>query len=156
LQERIDTVPVGIRLNVRPWTGGNKEITTNLKIEVSNIVELDPQTGVPRLGSRTASSTVRTADGDVIVIGGLTQRQQETTRRRIPILGDLPLVGPLFRSNAKGSTNSELVILIRPRLLDENGRLPAQEEEVIRKRFLTGDQQPGPAPTPGPAETPEQ
>jgi type II secretory pathway component GspD/PulD (secretin) len=156
LQERIDTVPVGIRLNVRPWTGGNKEITTNLKIEVSNIVELDPQTGVPRLGSRTASSTVRTADGDVIVIGGLTQRQQETTRRRIPILGDLPLVGPLFRSTAKGSTNSELVILIRPRLLDENGRLPAQEEEVIRKRFLTGDQQPGPAPTPGPAETPEQ
>jgi type II secretory pathway component GspD/PulD (secretin) len=140
-QERIDTVPVGIRLNVRPWTGGNKEITTTLKVDVSNIVESDPQTGVPRLGSRTASSTLRTHDGDVIVIGGLTQRQQETTHRRIPLLGDLPLIGPLFRSTTHGSVNSELVILIRPRLLDDSGHLPAAEDEQLRQRFLTEEDQ---------------
>lgn len=135
-QERIETVPVGVRLHVQPWTGGNKEITTNLRVEVSNIVSLDPQTGVPRLSTREASSTLRTTDGDTIVIGGLSQRQQDVTYRRIPILGSLPLIGGLFRSKAKSSTNTELVILIRPRLLDENGRLPVAEDEAIRGKFL--------------------
>ena len=64
LQERIETVPVGVRLSVQPWTGGNKEITTNLHVEVSNIVALDPSTGVPRLSTREADSTLRTNDGD--------------------------------------------------------------------------------------------
>lgn len=135
-QERIEAVPVGVRLEVRPWTGGNKEITTNLRVEVSNIVETDPTTGVPKLSSREASSTLRTKDGEIIVIGGLSQRQQEKTWRRIPLLGDLPLIGSLFRSRATRSNTTELVILVRPRLLDENGRLPAAEDQAIRERFL--------------------
>lgn len=136
LQERIETVPVGVRLSVEPWTGGNKEITTNVHVEVSNIVALDPSTGVPRLSTREADSTLRTSDGDTIVIGGLSQRQEDKTYRRIPLLGSLPLIGPLFRSKASSTTSTELVILIRPRLLDENGHLPQAEGSQIRQKFL--------------------
>lgn len=135
-QERIETVPVGVKLSVQPWTGGNKEITTNLHVEVSNIVAIDPQTGVPRLSTREADSTLRTKDGDTIVIGGLSQRQEDNTYRRIPILGSLPLIGPLFRSKSKSAESTELVILIRPRLLDEKGQLPQEEDETIRQKFL--------------------
>jgi type IV pilus assembly protein PilQ len=149
-QERIEKVPVGVRLQVRPWTGGNQEITTGLHVEVSNIVELDPATGVPKLSSREASSTLRTRDGDIIVIGGLSQRQQEKTWRRIPILGDLPLIGKLFRSRSTRASNTELVILIRPRLLDENGRLPVDEDCKIRQEFLL----PGELGCPNPTEIP--
>lgn len=154
LTERIQTVPVGVRLRVQPWTGGNKEITTNLHVEVSNIVALDPQTGVPRLSTRQADSTLRTRDGDTIVIGGLSQKQDDTTYRRLPILGSLPLIGGLFRSKSNQSTSTELVILIRPRLLDENGRLPETEDAQTRQKFLrTGDlgYSGGAAPTPPPA-----
>ncbi|NPV45694.1 MAG: hypothetical protein HPY69_01945 [Armatimonadetes bacterium] len=149
-QERIEKVPVGVRLNVRPWTGGNDEITTGLHVEVSNIVDLDPATGVPKLSSREASSTLRTRDGDIIVIGGLSQRQQEKTWRRIPLLGDLPLIGKLFRSRSTRSSTTELVILIRPRLLDENGRLPQAEDCSIRQEFLL----PGELGCPTPEEVP--
>lgn len=135
-QERIETVPVGVKLTVQPWTGGNKEITVGLHVEVSNIVALDPQTGVPRLSSRQADSTVRTTDGDTIVIGGLSQCQDDQTYRRIPFLGSLPLIGGLFRSKSKERSSTELVILIRPRLLDENGQLPAAEDQCIRQKFL--------------------
>lgn len=153
-QERIEAVPVGVRLEVRPWTGGNKEITTSLRVEVSNIVEVDPATGVPKLSSREASSTLRTNDGDVIVIGGLSQRQQEKTWRRLPLLGSLPLIGDLFRSRTTRSNTTELVILVRPRLLDENGRIPAAEDAAIRNRFLApgdlGYTAPAAAPAPAP------
>lgn len=121
-QERIETVPVGVRLEVRPWTGGNGEITTRIDVEVSNISEVDPATGLPLLSTRKASSTVRTRDGETIVIGGLRQRQKETTRRKIPILGDIPVLGSLFQGKSESSVDSELVIFITPRLLstDEN------------------------------------
>lgn len=136
-QERIETVPVGVQLQVRPWTGGDREITTWLTIEVSNIVDLDAETGLPRLSTRNASTTLRTKDGETIVIGGLIQWQTETTYRRIPLLADLPIIGPLFRRESKNEVCSRLVILVRPRLLDDQGRLPdAEEDASIRGRFL--------------------
>jgi len=135
-QERIEVVPVGVRLSVRPWTGSNQEITTEVEVDVSNIVELNPETGIPRLGTRSAKTTLRTQTGETIVIGGLTQRQAETTYRRIPILGSLPIIGSLFRSRSQRASTTELVILVRPRLLDESGRLPPQEDEQIRRQFL--------------------
>lgn len=153
--ERIETVPVGVSLMVRPWTGGNKEITTWLKVEVSNISDIDPETGLPRLSTRTASTTVRTKDGETIVIGGLVQWQTETTYRRIPLLGDLPIIGPLFRSRSSNEVRTQLVILVRPRLLSEEGKLPDPEEDrAVREQFLqpgdlgypdTGKAQSGPA-----------
>jgi type II secretory pathway component GspD/PulD (secretin) len=134
-QDKLETVPVGVRLQVRPWTGGNSEITTWIDVEVSNIVAMDPQTGIPRLSTRNASTTMRTVDGDTIVIGGLTLMQDEKTTRRIPLLGDLPLIGSLFRSSATRTSAAEMAILIRPRLLDAGGHLPSEEELRIRGEF---------------------
>ncbi len=136
-QERIQSVPVGVRLVVTPWTGGNREITTHLVAEVSNIVELDATTGLPLLSTRRAESTVRAGDSETIVIGGLTQRQEEITKKKIPILGDIPIFGNLFRHKTKTFSNTELVLLITPRLLTESGTLPdAEAEAAIRAKFL--------------------
>ncbi|MGI5817858.1 MAG: type II secretion system protein GspD [Armatimonadota bacterium] len=117
-QERIETVRVGVSLELTPWTGGNGEITSDMQCEVSNIVDIDPETGIPRLSTRRAEAVVRARDGETIVIGGLLQRQQERTQRRIPILSDIPLIGGLFRSGSKRSTETELVFFLTPRIID--------------------------------------
>lgn len=135
-QERLETVPVGVRLNVRPLTGGNQEITTWLKVEVSNIVQIDPQSGVPLLGTRRSETTMRIHDGETIILGGLSLAQEDQTRRKTPLLGDLPLLGSLFRGTAKSSSNTELILLVRPRLLDETGHLPPAEDRQFRQQFL--------------------
>ncbi|MFO8080289.1 MAG: hypothetical protein R6V07_08295 [Armatimonadota bacterium] len=119
LQERIETVRVGVSLEITPWTGGNGEITSDVECEVSNIVDIDPETGIPRLSTRRAEANVRARDGETIVIGGLLQRQQERTGRRIPILSELPLIGGLFRSTDTRTTNTELVFFLTPRILDQ-------------------------------------
>ena len=140
--EKIQGVDVGTRITVTPWTGGNGEITTTIASEVSNVVELERNTGLPTLSSRRASTTVRVKDGETIMIGGLTQEQNYDTTRRIPLLGDLPLVGPIFRSKDRSSTKTELVILITPRLLTEYGHLPdATEESAIKNRILGTEHQ---------------
>lgn len=137
LQEKIQGVDVGVKLDIEAWTGGNNEITTAITSEVSNIQELDPQTGLPLLSQREASTTVRARDGETIVVGGLVQEQTYETKRKIPILGDLPLIGSLFRSKNVTTTDSELVILITPHILTAEGRLQDEEDEQkTRKQFL--------------------
>lgn len=136
-QTKIQAVDVGVKLDITPWTGGNGEITTRIEPEVSNIVELDPVSGLPVLSTRRARTSVRVKDGETIVIGGLRQKQDTVTRRKVPLLGDIPLVGNLFRSKLSHSLDTELVIFVTPHILTETGHLPnAATEEAIRSKML--------------------
>lgn len=129
-QERIETVRVGVSLSIRPWTGGNGEITSSVECEVSNIVDIDPETGIPRLSTRKAEATVRARDGETIIIGGLLQRQQEKTDRRIPILSDIPIIGELFRSSNTRTTDSELIFFVTPRVIDPESAGQVADEAI--------------------------
>jgi len=138
-QEQIQGVDVGVKLSVTPWTGGNQEITVQVAPQVSNVSEVDLQTGLPVLATRSASTKVRVKEGETILIGGLTQEQAFATRSRIPLLGDLPIIGGLFRSRTETRSDSELVVFITPHLLTSEGRLPdEQKEKETRERFLSG------------------
>jgi type IV pilus assembly protein PilQ len=116
-QVRIQPVDVGVKLLITPLTGGNNEITTRIAPEVSNITELDLQTGLPVLSTRRADTTVRVKDGETIAIGGLSLNQQQVTNRKIPVLGDIPLLGSLFRSRKQNEVRTELVVFVTPRIL---------------------------------------
>jgi type II secretory pathway component GspD/PulD (secretin) len=123
-QTRIQPVDVGVKLLVTPLTGGNGEITTRIAPEVSNITELDLQTGLPVLSTRRADTTVRVKDGETIAIGGLTLSQEQRADGKIPVLGDIPLVGNLFRSKSRNIVQTELVIFITPRILPTASTVP--------------------------------
>jgi len=137
--EKIQGVDVGVKLRVTPLTGGGGEITLNIDpegTEVSNISELDPQTGLPVLSTRQTGTTVRVKDGETVMIGGLSQRQSEQRVTKIPILGDLPVIGSLFRSRSRSAVDSELLVFITPHILTPEGRLADEaQEEQIRQRF---------------------
>ncbi len=116
-QTRIQPVDVGVKLLITPLTGGNGEITVRIAPEVSNITELDLQSGLPVLSTRRADTTVRVTDGETIAIGGLTLNQEQQTNRKIPVLGDLPIIGSLFRSKKRNVVQTELVVFVTPRIL---------------------------------------
>ena len=69
------------------------------------------------------------------MIGGLSQRQTEDRITKIPVLGDLPLIGGLFRSRNRITVNSDLVVFITPHILTPEGRLGDAEERQMRERF---------------------
>ena len=135
--EEVRGVNVGVDLEVTPLTGGNDEITCEIRPKVSNISEIDPVTGLPVLSTREVSTSIRVKDGETIIIGGLINRQTSVSHKKIPILGDLPLIGQFFRSKDSSTTESELVVFVTPHILDEHGRLrDSALEEEIRRRFL--------------------
>ena len=124
-QNRIQPVDVGVKLSVTPLTGGNGEITARVAPEVSNITELDLQTGLPVLSTRRSDTTVRVKDGETIVIGGLTLDQEQVTKGKIPFFGDLPLLGGLFQSRKKTTVKTELVVFVTPHILTDAGAVSA-------------------------------
>lgn len=133
-------IDAGVRLDITPYTGGEKQIVVDANAEVSTLSALDPVTRLPEKSTRTANTRVRVGDGQTIVIGGLQQQETRDVTTRVPILGSIPLIGPmLFRSRNRRSTNSELVLFITPRLLNDNGHLPQAEEDALKGRFLNPD-----------------
>ena len=141
--EKIQGVDVGVKFRVTPLTGGGGEITLTIdpeSTEISNISELDPKSGLPVLSTRQTGTTVRVKDGETVMIGGLTQRQSEERTTKIPLLGDLPLIGGLFRGRSRSTVSSDLVLFITPHILTPEGRLADETQETeIRERFGVAD-----------------
>jgi len=133
------SIDAGVKLEITPWTGGAGEIIVDVRPEISTLSAPDPTTGLPDKSSRTARTVVRIKDGETIIIGGLLQDEMRETRSKIPILGDLPLMGGLFRSKQAVRTKTDLFVFITPRILSQTGHLPEAEEAEIKRRFLGPD-----------------
>lgn len=147
---QINFIDAGVNLAMTPYTGGEGEIITELQTEVSTMSAPDPTTRLPEKSTRRANTVVRVRDGETIILGGLVQRERMQTIQKIPVLGDLPVLGTLFRSSKSDDVDTELVIFVTPRILSQTGHLPEEEEEAIRRRMLP-EGMPGTRPAPSAA-----
>jgi pilus assembly protein CpaC len=129
----------GIRLTFRPTIAGDV-IRLKLKPEVSS---LDYNNGVilsgfriPALNTRRAETDVELRDGQSFAIAGLMNNISQTDRQAVPILSRLPIIGNLFKSRAERAEQTELMVLVTPRLVraldpDEVPLLPTRPEDFI-------------------------
>jgi type II secretory pathway component GspD/PulD (secretin) len=87
-------------------------------------------TVLPRFRVRQVHSTVNVWDGQTVVLGGLVSDNVTSVKDKVPILGDLPFVGRLFRSEAKNTQKKNLVIFVTPTIIDPAGNRMHSEEEM--------------------------
>ncbi len=121
-------VPVGVTLDVTPQISEDGFVTMHVHPSVSDIVDVrlqprssddQPETGsLPVIDLREADSVLRIPDSTTVVIGGLIQNREFDRERKVPLLGDIPVLGRLFRGSLVEERRAELVILITPRILD--------------------------------------
>lgn len=128
-------IDAGVRLDMTPLTGGGGEIILDINQEISTLSAPDPVTGLPTKTTRSSTTTVRVRDGETIIIGGLRQEESRQTRRAIPIISKIPIIGQFFKSKRIEHTVVDLAVFITARLLSPTGHLPADEEKAIRQRF---------------------
>jgi len=112
----LETISAGVIMTVSPRIHPDGSITLVLSPEVSNVVGAGIQ-DLPVISRRIASTTVRVKDGETIVIGGLRQLIEVTTKTKVPILGDIPLIGGLFRNKKQTVDDKDIVILITPKII---------------------------------------
>ncbi len=134
----------GVALDVIPQISEDGMVTLHIHPSVSEVTERvkqislssNSQLNVPLALSmiRESDSIVRARSGQVVVIGGLMQNQTRDKKSSVPLLGDLPLIGGLFRHTQKVTRKSELVILLRPIVVDSDN-VWADEIQKVTTRF---------------------
>ena len=126
----------GVALDVIPQISDNGEVVLHIHPAVSDVREQikEVTTSFGELKMPLAASNIRESDtvirasnGQVVVIGGLMQNVTEDTQSGVPGLSDIPLIGGLFRHTKKMTRKSELVILLKPTVIDADGRVWQQQ-----------------------------
>jgi type II secretory pathway component GspD/PulD (secretin) len=121
----------GIKLYVTPHiTTKENYISMNIKVEQSfrSGWTADNQ---PIIDSRKAETNLMVKDGETIVIGGLRKKEDSVTIDKIPVLGDIPFVGALFRKTVKDITDVDLLIFVTPRVVTKP-QLSQKEKEKLQ------------------------
>ncbi len=123
---------VGITLQARPQINAGGAIKLDLRVEVSSIAgPVSASFSDLILNKRETENTIVVDDGQIVVIGGLLDANERRTIEKIPILGDLPLIGNLFRSRGRERNRTNLMIFIRPTIL----RTAADARAVAARRY---------------------
>ncbi|WP_297362396.1 secretin N-terminal domain-containing protein [Thauera sp.] len=124
------SVSVGMVMSVTPQISADGDITLNVRPTISGISgfkdDPNPSLGdvpnrVPQIRTREIESMLRLRSGEVAVLGGLMEDRIDHDTGRIPLLGDLPVVGEIFTRRDNGVRRTELLIFLRPLLIDEPG-----------------------------------
>jgi len=112
-------INVGVTLMVNPRVGPEDDVTLTLVPTISSITASVFE-GYPTITERSTVTTVRVKSGETLVIGGLMRDDETLTVNKVPLLGDIPLVGDLlFKSTVKRPFRSEVVIIITPEIVGE-------------------------------------
>ena len=128
---------VGITLEVRPQINAGGTIKLDLRQEVSSIagpVSNDFQDLI--LNKRELETTITVDDGEIVGIGGLLDDNERRTLERVPVLGDIPIIGNLFRSRGRARGRTNLMVFIRPTILrsaEDAREMSARRYDFVRE-----------------------
>lgn len=110
-------IDIGTTLRVQPRLGEGDEAVLQITLDMNSLSGTDPTSGLPIVSLRSANTTARVKQGETIAIAGLRLLEQSREVRRIPILGDLPLIGGLFRAPSRSASDTELAVFVTPHII---------------------------------------
>lgn len=130
----------GIALDVTPQIDDGANITLHIHPSISEVTEKTKNINLGQLGNFTlplassnvneTDSLVRVKDGQIVAIGGLMKQEQSDERSQMPGMGDLPVVGGLFGQRSKSFSKQEIVILLKPTVIQDDAGWQQGLEEV--------------------------
>jgi type IV pilus assembly protein PilQ len=111
-----------LSLKVTPQVTPDDRVILDLTVTKDSVGQLVPSaTGgfVPSIDTRNIQTQVLVKDGQTVVLGGIMETERRDTVKKVPLLGDVPVLGNLFKSKSKTNNRKELLIFITPRILRE-------------------------------------
>ncbi len=164
VNQTVTFIEAGVKLVITPRVNRNGLITVRLRPEVSSVLGTEETQGYPHVRTREADIVATVRDGETLAIAGLIQREEIESMLKLPLLGDIPILGALFRTKKIEAKDTEMVIFVTPRIVtveDLEGRRegsPLGLPEDLQSTPGTGSvQDPGSGQDPGhEGEEPEE
>ncbi len=132
----IDRTNVGITLRITPQITEGNYVKLNIFQEISAVIEASDAiliTVGPSTTIRSTRTSVSVLDGSTVVIGGLMQEREEDGVTKTPLLGDIPILGWLFKSKVKTKTKTNLLVFLSPHIVKEASQISKITKEKHRK-----------------------
>lgn len=125
----VQYLDVGLKLDVEPRIALDDYVNIKIGLEVSSLGEVTETNGTIayRIGTRNASTLLRLKDGETQILAGLISDDERKSAAKVPGLGEIPVLGRLFTSNADSRSKTEIVLAITPRIL---GNISRPEAEI--------------------------
>lgn len=126
---------VGIVLNVTPRITQNGMVTLDVT-QTANDLQGFTDFNAPIVNQRQAFTTVSVGDGDTVVLGGMMRSTVTSKVKKLPLLGDIPILGELFKSRSNSESKTELLVFLTPRVVrspEESARLKNDEVQRLSK-----------------------
>lgn len=127
-QQQAQYINVGIILRITPEISPDGYVTLQLNPEVSEVGEIITGTQFPRILTRRVNNMVRVKQGETVLIGGLFREAVTDSITKIPLLGDIPIIGEFFKARSKRKDKSELMIAVTPVVLVDLPKLEKTEQ----------------------------
>ena len=130
--QTIERRDVGLTLRVKPQISEGGTVRLQIYQEVSSVQDRLNVAGIIT-NKRSIESTVLVDDGQIVVLGGLVQDSTDTTVEKIPLLGDIPLIGLLFRYETRRQTKTNLMVFLRPLVMRDSAAPGSVTSERYRQ-----------------------
>jgi len=130
----IDYKDVGLTLRIKPQVNDSRYVRLEVDQEVSDIKGAGGSNLTPTTTRRNAKTTVLVKDQSTVVIGGLMRDVENKTTEKVPFLGDIPLVGVLFRKTSTITTKQNLVLMLTPYIIESESDLQKIYRRKIKER----------------------
>lgn len=136
----IERKDVGVKLEVTPQVNDGEEIRLKIRQEISSIAGPVSTTSSELVtNKREIETTVSVKNGDIVVLGGLVQQDETTSVEKVPLLGDIPILGRAFRNDTRNRSETNLMIFLRPTIVrnaEDAQALTATKFDYIRGQQL--------------------
>lgn len=127
--QTISREDIGVKLKVTPTISPDGTVRLKIEQEVSSLDSSAQSAAGLITNKRNVTTTVQVDDGDVVVLGGLIDDSTNASEQKVPGLGDIPILGNIFRYRSASSTKRNLMIFIRPLVINDNGKLAKFSED---------------------------
>ena len=139
-QSAVTPEEVGVILEVTPSINPDGFVKMEVVPEISRLsketTDISESFKSPIIERRRANTTVTVRDGETVVIGGLINDRYERTDKKVPILGDIPLIGLFFRQKSEATSKTELLIVLRPHVVRTPQRIQELTDDAINRMTL--------------------
>ena len=131
---KVEREDVDLSLTLKPTISNSNYVTMKVDIDASSFGGLDAVSQLPKIKKRKTGQVLTVKNGQTVVISGLVTTQEYETFQKIPLLGDIPIIGWLFRNSRIGHNTSNMVIFLTPHVVHGADDLAAIYQEKIKER----------------------
>jgi general secretion pathway protein D len=129
-----EKVKVDLSLVIKPNISHSNYVTMSIDLESNSLAGIDAGSGLPRINTRSSKQIITVKNDQTVVISGLVKAQESESYKKIPLLGDIPIIGWLFRNSTIVNIKTNLMIFLTPHIIHGADDLAAVYKKKLKER----------------------